>query len=70
MIYSDRLMPVLTTNAELDALGPGDRLIVTDRRWKPGIQGLDVITMDKFRSVYRQQQGGDGMQILAPSLQP
>lgn len=70
MIYSDRLMPVLTTTTELGALGPEDRLIVTDRRWKPGTQGLDLITMGKFRAVYRQQQGGDGMQVLAPCLQP
>ena len=66
MIYSDRLLPVLTTKAQLAALGPADRLIVTNRRWRLGVQGLDQATLDQFRTIYRQPQGGDELQILAP----
>lgn len=66
MIYSDRLMPVLTTPADLQKLGPEDRLIVTGRRWRAGTDGLDADTMGRFTLVYHHQQGGDGLQILAP----
>jgi hypothetical protein len=66
IIYSDRLTPVISDPVRLAALGPDDRLIVADRRWKPGIQGLDVATMNRFQSIYHHQQGGDGLQILAP----
>lgn len=63
-IYSDRIVPVLTSPAQLAVLGPDDLLIATDRRWKPGIQGLDMAIIGKFQTIYRQPQGGDGLQIL------
>lgn len=66
-VYSDRILPVLTSPTQLAALGPDDLLIATNRRWKPGIQGLDIATIRKFHTIYRQPQGGDGLQILKPS---
>lgn len=66
MIYSDRLLPVLSSSTELAALGPADRLVATDRQWKPGIKGLDRVVIGKFQTIYRQRQGGDGLQILVP----
>jgi 4-amino-4-deoxy-L-arabinose transferase-like glycosyltransferase len=67
MIYSDRMMPVITTPNELQRLGPEDRLIVTDRRWKAGIDGLDATCMGHYKTIYHHPQGGDGLQVLAPN---
>lgn len=66
MIYSDRLMPVIADPARLRALGSEDRLISTRRRWKPGTHGLDESVQRKFQVIYEQQQGGDGLLLLAP----
>jgi hypothetical protein len=67
MIYSDRMMPVLTTPNELQRLGPEDRLIVTDRRWKPGIDGLDATFMGRYKTIYHHPQGSDGLQVISPN---
>lgn len=66
MIYGDPTMPVLTAPSDLQRLGPEDCLVVTDRRCKVGIDGLDALTMGRFKTIHHHQQGGDGLQVIAP----
>ncbi|HET8714951.1 MAG TPA: hypothetical protein VFM16_03930, partial [Holophagaceae bacterium] len=59
MLYTDRLMPEVRSDAGLLALHPGDRLVVIATRWKPGHLGLRPETMAAFQPLASVPQGED-----------
>lgn len=59
MLYTDRLMPEVRSDAGLRALRPGDRLVVIATRWEPGHLGLTPATMAAFQPLVSVPQGED-----------
>ncbi|MBS1766063.1 MAG: glycosyltransferase family 39 protein [Acidobacteria bacterium] len=59
MLYMDRKMPEVRTNAQLLALEPGDLLVVIASRWRSGESGLTPETLRSFEPLLRVDQGED-----------
>lgn len=69
IVYSDHLLPVITSPNQLSALAtedPGSIVITTRRQWVTGCYSLDETTMNKFKPLYCQSDDEGSMIILKP----
>jgi hypothetical protein len=64
MVYTDHLMPELHTLAELDRLGPEDRLVAMRRDWDGPAGGLDDRARTRFELLLRVPVGGGEALLL------
>ncbi len=64
MLYTNRTMPEIRTDAALLALKPGDRVVVIATRWEPGHLGLTASTMAEFHPLLTMKQGGDDWMLM------
>ncbi len=64
MVYTDTLMPEVRTAAELDQLGPEDRLVSMRREWDQDLGGLTPALRDSFELLLSRPSGGGELLLL------
>ncbi|BDU76166.1 ArnT family glycosyltransferase [Mesoterricola sediminis] len=64
MVYTDQLMPEIRTVAQLEAVGPEDRVVTMRRDWEDKGTGLDDGTRARFEILLRVPVGGGEALLL------
>jgi 4-amino-4-deoxy-L-arabinose transferase-like glycosyltransferase len=70
MVYTDHLMPELSTRAELEALAPGDRLVSMRREWFEDHGGMDDAARARFEILLRVPVGGGEALLIRKKENP